>query len=77
MKLTLIDISWSETSPVSFDGKVATYLGLETLEYRLLFTVSTWRYSKISYSRIMMDNASRDEKILPCPLVKRSHSSKK
>ena len=57
MKLILIDISWSATSLVSPDARVATRLGLETLEYRSLFTVSIWRYSKISYSRIIMDNA--------------------
>ena len=75
MKLTLIDISWSVASPVSNDAKVATCIDLETLEYRPLLTFSIWRYSKISYSRIMMDNASqevwwlvKDERVVVYPM---------
>ena len=57
MKLALIDISRRAASPVSPDAKVAFRLAFETREYRSLFTVGIWRYSKISYSSIMMDNA--------------------
>ena len=71
MKLTLINISWNATSPVSPDAKVATCLGLETLEYRPFFTVSIWRYSKISYGRLMMDNASWDRKNFALPTGKK------
>ena len=77
MKLTLIDTSWSAASPVLPDAKVATRFDLEVRVQVIIFTVSIWRYSKISYSRVMKDNALWDGQILPSSLVKRTQFKEK